>query len=83
MLGRTANQTKGRQVGTLVAFLFVLITAMTLFIRSRPMVSDGELADILEEVEVIRESMNHVECHRPALFGPATNRALPLAELLR
>jgi hypothetical protein len=71
-----------RYVWVLVVVVLGSCAALLLFVRTRPFVTDDELAEVLEEVEVIRESLDEVECRRPPLLGPSSERTLPLADLL-
>lgn len=64
-------------------FVLVLAAAMFTYIRTRPAVSEDDLREALEEVEAIRDALEDVECPRPAFWGPPSEPALPLSELLR
>ncbi|MFK8002107.1 MAG: hypothetical protein AB8H86_21110 [Polyangiales bacterium] len=74
---------RGRHVGALVMFVLVLAAAMFTYIRTRPAVSGGDLREALEEVEAIRDALEDVECPRPAFWGPPSEPALPVSDLLR
>lgn len=56
---------------------------MFTFVRTRPIVSEDDVREALEEVEVTRGALDEVECHRPPFWGPPSGPALPLADLLR
>lgn len=72
----------GRRIGALVAFVVGLAAAMFVYVRSRPVVSESELREVLHEVEVVRASLDDVECERAAVLGAPTQDALPLEEVL-
>lgn len=74
---------RGRYIGALVLFVIVLAAAMFAYVRTRPKVSEADVADALAEVEVLRASLEEVACHRPPLFGPLSEGALSLDDLLR
>lgn len=66
-----------------IAFVLALCVAMSAYLRTRPVVSDDEMREALEEVEQIRASLDEFECRRPAVFGAPSELAMSLEDLLR
>lgn len=73
---------RGSRIAALVVAIIALGVGMFVYIEARPQVSEGDIEDALEEIERVRASLDDVECHRPPLFGAASEDALPLDELL-